>query len=379
MSALPGWDLNVPLATLGTCRAVGTDEAGWRIQPRPQPGPGYLSGEPPHGITTVKGSPASVEVRALYRPPSGAVADGVLVATTTSGSDGAWILEDLDPALEFDVVFRRPDYNDMILSRVKPKAYPPLLTSGGLTLSPDGRTLISDLRLSRPGGYRTQIVTSPSSRAPAGIGFSVDSSGLVNVEGRSLESGDFSWILRFIDRWGRSVEHLTEVYGITAPEVGQVNLLRTATLQSVSAVSPFYDHRLAYLTDGIIAAASGSPTWVDTFATRTVDQFPGSNNGHGVELMFTRQVALAQFRVNCFGPASNINCKFAAEYLNAQSVWVQAGPAVPNDCPPGGFGIVNVNLDKVVATRWRFRITEWVVPSPAANFYMSELEAYEWS
>lgn len=109
----------------GSPRAYATDEHSWAGTPKPRPGPGYLSGEPPYGLTTVKGVPASVEVRVMYRPATGAPGDGVLVATTTSASDGSWRVEGLDPALEFYVVFRRPDYNDMILSRVVPKAYPP--------------------------------------------------------------------------------------------------------------------------------------------------------------------------------------------------------------------------------------------------------------
>lgn len=117
-------DLQLWDASLGTPRASAADDVSWWVQPKPRPGPGYLSGDPPNGLTLVKGAPGSVEVRVLYRPSLGAPGDGVLVATTTSGLDGTWRVDGLDPALEFDVVFRRVGYNDMILSQVKPTPYP---------------------------------------------------------------------------------------------------------------------------------------------------------------------------------------------------------------------------------------------------------------
>lgn len=166
---------------------------------RPRPGPGYLSGEPPYGLTTVKGVPGPVEVRVVYRPNLGSPGDGVLVATTTSGSDGNWRIDDLDPALEFDVVFRRADYNDMILSRVKPKAYPPLELTGSLVVSQNGMSLEGSLSPNLPGLIYVRRVLG---LLPEGI--TLEGGESLTAKGTTFSGGSFSCEVEVVDRFGRS-------------------------------------------------------------------------------------------------------------------------------------------------------------------------------
>ena len=88
---------------------------------RPAPGPGYLAGTFPGGITTVDAVPTSATVRILYRPAAGAPGDGVLVAETQSAPDGTWRVDGLNPSLRYDVVGRKAGLKDVIMSNVQPK------------------------------------------------------------------------------------------------------------------------------------------------------------------------------------------------------------------------------------------------------------------
>lgn len=169
---------------------------------KPRPGPGYLSGEPPYGLTTVKGSPASVEVRVVHRPVAGYPGDGVLVATSTSASDGTWRIDGLDPTLEFDVVFRRPEYNDMILSRVNPKAYPPMALSGGITAGPNGFTLLSTVTVSE-GTPPFMVHNSPG--GPPGLNLRAEGRDLVPY-GDLTAAGSFDWVTTVTDRYGAQAQ-----------------------------------------------------------------------------------------------------------------------------------------------------------------------------
>lgn len=88
---------------------------------KPLPGNGYLAGTYPGGITTVDGVPTRATVRILYRPLSGALGDGAVVAEVLSDTDGTWRVDGLDPALKFDVVGRKQGFNDVIMAGVSPK------------------------------------------------------------------------------------------------------------------------------------------------------------------------------------------------------------------------------------------------------------------
>lgn len=84
-------------------------------------GQGHLAGSFPGGITTVDGVPTAATVRVLYRPAAGQPGDGALVAEVQSAPDGSWRVDGLDPTLKFDVVGRKPWFNDVIMSNVSPK------------------------------------------------------------------------------------------------------------------------------------------------------------------------------------------------------------------------------------------------------------------
>lgn len=213
MSTPAAHDLQLWDAPMGTPRAYAAEGAGWWAQPKPRPGPGYLSGEPPHGLTTVKGVPGPVEVRVIYRPSVGAPGDGVLVATATSGQDGTWRVEGIDPALEFDVVFRRSDYNDMILSRVKPKAYPPLELVGSLSISAEGGRVLGELQPNLPTTFSYQIVD--GFLAP-GLSLTRTANGL-RVRGWAQQPGSYSCTLRITDAYGRTALHALTLGPFSVP------------------------------------------------------------------------------------------------------------------------------------------------------------------
>lgn len=82
-------------------------------------GDGYLAGEAPSGLTTLKGDPISATVRVLYRDEA-SLCDGVCIATVQSNEFGEWIVEGVNPDAKFDVVGRLADYNDTITANVAP-------------------------------------------------------------------------------------------------------------------------------------------------------------------------------------------------------------------------------------------------------------------
>ena len=84
-------------------------------------GNGYLAGSFPDGITTLNGVPVAATVRVHYRPEEGEPGDGELVASTTSGADGTWRIDGLNPALKYDIIGRLDGQNDVIAANVSPK------------------------------------------------------------------------------------------------------------------------------------------------------------------------------------------------------------------------------------------------------------------
>lgn len=83
-------------------------------------GTGWLAGSFPDGITAVEGVPGPVEIRVKVRAEAGNPLDGRIVATVTSGVDGTWLVEGLNPLLRYDVVGRKGGFNDAIVSNVQP-------------------------------------------------------------------------------------------------------------------------------------------------------------------------------------------------------------------------------------------------------------------
>ena len=87
---------------------------GCRVDPAG--GNGYLAGEHPDGIATIGGAPTSAVMRSLYCQESGAVGDGVVVAEVQSTPGG------LNPALRYDVAWRKNGFNDVLAASVSPVA-----------------------------------------------------------------------------------------------------------------------------------------------------------------------------------------------------------------------------------------------------------------
>lgn len=83
-------------------------------------GTGWLAGSFPDGITAVDGVPGPVEIRVKVRAEAGNPLDGRIVATVTSGVDGTWLVEGLNPLLRYDVVGRKAGFNDALHTNVEP-------------------------------------------------------------------------------------------------------------------------------------------------------------------------------------------------------------------------------------------------------------------
>ena len=81
-------------------------------------GHGYIAGESP-GLVTINTAPGAREVEIRERRTR------ICVAITFSAADGSYRFDNLNTDLEFDVIGRdwSGTYNDVIVSRVKPKAY----------------------------------------------------------------------------------------------------------------------------------------------------------------------------------------------------------------------------------------------------------------
>lgn len=170
-------------------------------------GPGQLAGVVPN-VTSILGVPTSAEVRVLYRPDGGGVADGEVIASVTSGVDGTWSVDSLDPALAVDVVCRKDGYNDLIWSQVQPAAYPPLWLSG--SFEPDATTFALDGAIN-VSGHLGALQVEAMGDSPPGISFSA-SGGTIVASGRCYQPGTYSWSLKVTD--GRS-------------NVGQINCIVT--------------------------------------------------------------------------------------------------------------------------------------------------------
>ncbi len=91
-----------------------------RLTGKPAGGNGYLAGSFPGGITSIEGTPTAATVRIHLRTAEGKAGDGMLIAQVQSGEDGSWRVDGLDPALSFDIVGRKPGFNDVIVANVRP-------------------------------------------------------------------------------------------------------------------------------------------------------------------------------------------------------------------------------------------------------------------
>jgi len=127
-------------------------------------GTGFLAGRFPDGITTVDGAPVSATVRVVLRSGDPAL-DGLLLAEVASGNDGTWRVDNLNPNLRYDVIGRKPGFNDVIMANVAPSNPPRLFDSWvkayiGLPLDHTFRTF---------GGVEPVVVTKTAGALPDGI------------------------------------------------------------------------------------------------------------------------------------------------------------------------------------------------------------------
>lgn len=81
---------------------------------------GYLAGEFPDGITTRLDTPISATIKVLHTTADGRTGK---VAEAVSNPDGTWIVDNLDPTKQFDVICSLAGFNDLILSKVSPTPY----------------------------------------------------------------------------------------------------------------------------------------------------------------------------------------------------------------------------------------------------------------
>lgn len=178
---------------------------------KPAPGPGYLAGEFPDGITSVLGAPEPATIRVLYRPT------GVLVAEVQSAANGTWQVDNLNPALKFDVVCRKEGYNDLIWADVIPTEYPYVLgLSGGFSTDSSSFGLAGSVTIlpgTGVGPYSLQVSGNP----PPGIFFTL--SGLtITASGKCREPGDYSWSFRVTDGHFKVATLDCSVTGIAAAD-----------------------------------------------------------------------------------------------------------------------------------------------------------------
>lgn len=161
-------------------------------------GPGQLAGIVPN-ITSILGVPTSAEIRVLYRPDGGGVADGEVIASVTSGVDGAWSVDNLDPSLMVDVICRKDGYNDLVWSQASPAEYPYSLGLVGSFATSTNTFGLTGSATIEPGGgglapYTLQVLGSP----PPGITFTL--SGLtITASGICVIPGNYSWTLKITD------------------------------------------------------------------------------------------------------------------------------------------------------------------------------------
>ena len=97
-------------------RAVGSLRY---VAPLDLDGVGRLAGVFPGGVTSVDGVPVTATVRVQVRA-LGNSADGFQVCEVQSAPDGTWEVTGLPMRFQYDVLGRKPGFNDLIVSDVTP-------------------------------------------------------------------------------------------------------------------------------------------------------------------------------------------------------------------------------------------------------------------
>ena len=149
------------------------------------PGPGYLAGESPGGQTTVDGVPVAAQVIVRLRSDPTSPYDGATVKMANSTPSGTWLITGLDPTLQYDVIARHPDHNDVIMSKITPTRTDLITSIGLITTNADMNGAEGAVELI--GGLPPYSITS-AAFIPAGLTPELEGHTL-SISGTSTDSG----------------------------------------------------------------------------------------------------------------------------------------------------------------------------------------------
>jgi len=170
---------------------------------------GFLAGSYPDGITTVEGVPVEATVRVLLRSTDPAF-DGLVVAETQSRPDGTWLVEGLNPNLRYDVVGRRPGFNDVIMTDITP-SNPPRISDSRITAYVG---LPLEHTLKTFGGVEPRVVTLKSGSFPEGVTFEA---GTLSGAWPTGSVGEYPAVFTVTDSTGDSTDKTVVVELILLP------------------------------------------------------------------------------------------------------------------------------------------------------------------
>lgn len=159
-------------------------------------GPGYLAGTDPYGLLTVSSAAGSRGIVVLQR------SSVRLVAGAFSAADGTYLLHDLDPDDEFDVIARdwSRTYNDVIVGFRRPEPYDVTTLTDYVSANSGTGTL--DGYVEVIGGLPGHTVAVTSGAEPTGLTFAVsaiqdangDATWAVTASGTTT-AGTYNWSL----------------------------------------------------------------------------------------------------------------------------------------------------------------------------------------
>ena len=97
--------------------ATHCEYSAFRMRPKQA---GYLQSTYPDHIVSEDGVPTQGQILVFLRVEVTHLGVGYLVAHTVSASDGTWRIDGLNPDFTYDVVCRKPGYNDIIFANISP-------------------------------------------------------------------------------------------------------------------------------------------------------------------------------------------------------------------------------------------------------------------
>lgn len=245
----------------------------------------YLGGDYPDGSVKDDGVPSAGEISVLYRSDD-PILGGATIAKASAPQSGEWRVSGLQPNVPFDVVARKPNRKDVVVSSVI-----------GVP-DPDFKFALLG-QLGNNNGYLTGLVLAKGSAQPINASFlgttpyGLQASALV-VDGNKINAniplrdyGDFSFDMRVTDANNKFVDSRVNIVdGQRAPFVdfiGAVNSIDRGNVTTpVTAVIPSSVMPGDILVIGLMRRGSGitisdnnSGVWVlsaDVFGSPTYDQ-----------------------------------------------------------------------------------------------------------